>query len=225
MPNRKQKDCSKGKIYFIRSNNPEIKSKYVGSTIQTLAQRMTNHRANYKRWLNGKGNACAIYHYFKEYGIEQFHIELVEDYPCEREEQLLARENFFIRQEECVNKMAAINTPEERIEKGKQYYQEHKGEIKEYQTQYIQEHKEEITIKSKQYRQDHKEELKIKAKQYCEDNKEQVKQSQHKKYLKNAEAISIENKKLVTCVCGCEITKASLWFHLKSNRHKSLMCV
>ena len=202
MPNRKQKDCSKGKIYFVRSNNPEIKSKYVGSTIQTLAQRMSTHRANYKRWLAGKIAPCAIYYEFQKYGIEQFHIELIEDYPCEREELLLARENFFIRQEECVNKKMAILTPEERKEIKKHYQQEHKEEIKEYQTQYRQEHAEENKEYQTQYQQEHKEELTIKAKQYYDKNNE-----------------------LITCVCGCQIRKQSLRLHLKSNRHKSLMCV
>ena len=151
MPNRKQKDCSKGKIYFIRSNNPAIKGKYVGSTIQTLSLRMAGHRSAYNQWLAGKKNACAIFYEFQKYGIEQFHIELIEDYPCEREELLLARENFFIRQEDCVNKQMAILTPEETKQYRKQYQHEHNEEIKEYQKEYYQEHKEEIKQHDRQY--------------------------------------------------------------------------
>jgi hypothetical protein len=229
MPNRKQKDCSKGKIYFIRSNNPEIKSKYVGSTIQTLAQRMTGHRANYKAWLKGKCSACTIFYEFQKYGIQQFHIELIEDYPCEREEQLLARENFFIRQEECVNKIMAILTPEERKEenkaKCKQYYQEHKEEQNNRCKQYHQEHKEEIKQYLKQYHQEHKEEQNNRHKEYNQEHKEEIKEYLKQYRLEHKEEISIENKKLVTCVCGCEIQQCSLTRHLKSNRHKSLMCV
>ena len=157
MPNRKQKDCSKGKIYFIRSNNPEIKSKYVGSTIQTLSQRMGGHRRGYTHWLAGKAAACSIYHEFKKYGVEQFYIELIEDYPCEREEQLYARENFFIRQEDCVNKYMAIKPS---------------GGTKLY------------------------------YKNYYEDNKEKI-----------------------TCECGCVIVKQGFAYHIKSNKHKTLMCV
>ena len=200
MPNRKQKDCSKGKIYFIRSNNPEIKSKYVGSTIQTLAARMTGHRAGYKQWLKGTGNLCAIFYEFQKYGIEQFHIELIEDYPCEREEQLLARENFFIRQEECVNKIMAFTTHEEKKANCKQYYQEHKEELTIKSKQYRQEHKEENNARDKQYYQEHKEEIIIKKKQYYDKNNE-----------------------LITCVCGCQIKKQSLWSHRKSNRHKAFI--
>ena len=197
MPNRKQKDCSKGKIYFVRSNNPDIKVKYVGSTIQTLAQRMTGHRSDYKRWLEGKTGACAIYHEFQKYGVEQFHIELIEDYPCEREELLLARENFFIRQEECVNKYRAFITPEERKDYHKQYIQDNKEELKEKWAQYCNEHKEEISIKKKQYYQEHK------------------------------EKISIKGKEKITCVCGCIISSCygSLNRHLKSNKHKSIISV
>jgi len=200
MPNRKQKDCSKGKIYFVRSNNPEIKSKYVGSTIQTLAQRMSGHRSGYKEWLKGTGSSCAIYYEFQKYGIEQFHIELIEDYPCEREEQLLARENVFIRQEECVNKNMAITTHEElrtyktkwakdNPESSKKYFELHKEKIQEYQKQYAQTHKDEKKINDKRYYQEH----------------------------------SAELKEIITCVCGCQITKQSLTRHLKTNKHKAFI--
>jgi len=229
MPNRKQKDCSKGKIYFIRSNNPDITCKYVGSTIQTLAQRMTGHRAGYKRWLACKESACTIYYEFQKYGIDQFHIELIEDYPCEREEQLLARENFFIRQEDCVNKQMAILTPEERKDYRKQYHQEHKEELNKYhkeyyqanreyaleqQNKYHQEHKEEDNERCKQYQQEHREEHKARCKQYHQEHREEHKARCKQNYDKNNE--------LITCVCGCQIRKQCLNVHLKTEKHKSL---
>ena len=203
MPNRKQKDCSKGKIYFVRSNNPEIKSKYVGSTIQTLAQRMTGHRGGYKRWLVGKENACAIFYEFQKYGIEQFHIELIEDYPCEREEQLLARENFFIRQEDCVNKIMAILTHEERDEKRKQYYQGRKNEV---------------SVKGK-------EKIKCECGDIVSNSagslNRHIKTNKHKTLM--CTKLKELDKKTITCVCGCEITQKSLSRHLKSDRHKTLI--
>jgi hypothetical protein len=120
MPRRKQEDCSNGKIYMILSNNPDIQAKYIGSTIQTLAQRMAGHRRDYKRWLNGSSHSCSIYNEFQKYGIDQFHIELIEDYPCEREENLHSRENVFIRSINCVNQRSAFLT----VEENKQYRME-----------------------------------------------------------------------------------------------------
>ena len=114
MPNRKQVDCRNGKIYKIISNNPDINEVYYGSTIQTLCGRMSGHRADYKRWLNGKAGKCATYDLFEQYGVEQFHIELVELFHCEVEAQLHARENEYIRDNECVNKLSAITTPKEK---------------------------------------------------------------------------------------------------------------
>mgnify|MGYP005988885299 CR=1 FL=1 len=219
----REKDYSKGKIYFILSNNPDITVKYVGSTIQTLAQRMNGHRAGYKRWLEKKENPCAIFHEFKEHGIEQFHIELIEDYPCEREEQLLARENFFIRKEDCVNKISAILTPEERKEYKKKYKQEHIDKYKHYFSNYREQHREEAKTYAKQYYQNNTEKALQYRKEYVKINKEKIKQIQQKKYLKNAEAISIKNKELVTCVCGVEIQKCSLTRHLKTEKHKSII--
>lgn len=170
MPNRKQKDCSNGKIYKIISNNPDIKEVYYGSTIQPLSHRMSGHRSDYKRWLAGKASRCASFDLFEKFGIEQFHIELVELFPCEVEAQLHARENEYIRGNECVNKLSAFRTPEEIKEQQKKYNQEHKEEINEWNKKYYQEQKE-------------------------------------------------ERMKIITCECGCEITKASLTRHLKTNKH------
>jgi hypothetical protein len=231
MPNRKQKDCSKGKIYFVRSNNPEIKSKYVGSTIQTLAARMSSHRANYKAWLKGTGSSCTIFYEFQKYGIEQFHIELIEDYPCEREEQLLARENFFIRQEDCVNKKSAITTHEEHKEQCKRYHQEHKEELNKYSKEYYQANREYALEQQSKYYQEHKEEVKVQQKQYYQEHKEEVSEQMKQYYQEHKEEITArckqyyhKNNELITCVCGCQIKKQCLKGHLKSNKHKSLMC-
>ena len=44
-----------------------------------------------------------IYKAMIELGIEKFHIELIEDYPCENCEQLNAREGHFIRLFDSIN--------------------------------------------------------------------------------------------------------------------------
>ena len=44
---------SKGKIYKIVANTDEEYKPYVGSSCQTLCQRMAGHSANYKKWKKG----------------------------------------------------------------------------------------------------------------------------------------------------------------------------
>jgi hypothetical protein len=69
-------------------------------------------------------------------------IILVEDFPCERKEQLLAREQYYIDNTICVNRNRSI------VDK------------KAYNKQYKEDHKDEIKIKNKQYKKEHKEEIK-----------------------------------------------------------------
>ena len=163
-------DYSKGKIYKICSNNPEIKEVYYGSTVQTLSNRMTKHRAGYKSWINGKGGACSIFYFFKQYDLEQFHIELVLNYPCENKEELLKKENEYIRGYECVNKYVAYQSVQERKEHDKQYKEVNKERIK----QYIEANKEKITEYKKQYYEANKEKKAEYDKRYREANKERI---------------------------------------------------
>lgn len=146
---RGSEDWSLGKIYRIISNNPEVSVVYYGSTVQSLCRRMASHRSKYKRWCAGKQRSCSIFPYFKQYGIEQFHIELVEDFPCDNGEQLFTRENVYIRGFDCCNKYSAITTPEERTEQRKQHYQDNAEAISIKQKQHYQVNAESINIKKK----------------------------------------------------------------------------
>ncbi len=76
-------DLSKCKIYKITSlNNPELV--YFGHTCQSLAQRFTTHKApsnkSTSRMIIEKGDAIIL---------------LIEDYPCESENQARTREAFL----------------------------------------------------------------------------------------------------------------------------------
>ena len=80
------------KIYKVVSlNNPELV--YYGHTSQTLAQRFTTHKSkankSTSKQIIEKGDAVIL---------------LVEDYPCQSEDQARAREAFYILNNVCVNK-------------------------------------------------------------------------------------------------------------------------
>ena len=62
---------SNGKIYKIEPINGEDGDVYIGSTTKVyLLQRMTAHRSEYKRYLNGKGQNVRSDKSFDKYGIK-----------------------------------------------------------------------------------------------------------------------------------------------------------
>ena len=62
-----------GKIYVIRSHQTE--QVYIGSTVERLSARMSKHRAQYKRYKEGK---CGLTTSFKMLDYPDAYIELIE---------------------------------------------------------------------------------------------------------------------------------------------------
>ena len=83
---RNNKDYTKGKIYIIRNSQNDLT--YIGSTCQTLAQRMAQHRRDMKY---PKRQQYKLYQAMNELGVDAFYIELLEDYPCQKKEELLKK--------------------------------------------------------------------------------------------------------------------------------------
>ena len=79
-------DYNNSKIYTIRckTDNNLI---YVGSTTQPLSKRMVEHSSKHNKE-NSENYTKPLYIKMRELGIENFYIELYEDYPCERKEHL-----------------------------------------------------------------------------------------------------------------------------------------
>ena len=91
-----------GKIYCIQ--NPDRFGMYIGSTRINLSTRLAQHRAQYKFYEKGKG-----FHYLTSFNIMKGtdpYIEVLEDLGECTDEQLLAREGYYIDiyNHLCVNK-------------------------------------------------------------------------------------------------------------------------
>ena len=111
-------DYKNSKLYQILNNaNGGI---YVGSTTQPLYKRLFEHKSRAKCCHNSK-----IYKSMREMGIYNFYIELIELYPCNSKEELNSREGYYIREKGTLNMLVAGRT-------AKQYDEEHKKRIKEY---------------------------------------------------------------------------------------------
>ena len=148
---RENRDYQKGKIYTVKSlTSPDI---YVGSTIQTLNERMKCHRTDYKRnEVLGQNKEIVK-------DINEWYIELYELFPCKNITELTRREGDVIKEIGTLNKQIAGRTKQE-------YHKDHKEEIKQNQKQYRTDHKKEIKQNQKQYRTDHKQGAKEYQKQY-----------------------------------------------------------
>lgn len=116
-------DYSKGKIYKITGGGLT----YIGSTTVSLAQRMAQHRSDKKRWENGN-KKCSVTS-AKVLQYEDNAITLIEDVVCDRKEQLLARERYWIEQIKNVNKIIPTRSSEEYVQKRKEERKIHRQEL------------------------------------------------------------------------------------------------
>jgi len=131
-------DYSKSKIYKIESLSTGLI--YIGSTCQTLSQRLTDHKKHLKCFKNGKKNYITV---FKVLECDDCAIYLIEDYPCDRKETLLKREGEWIRKIDCVNKHIPGRTK-------KQYYLDNSDKIKKYKVQYYLKNYDKVNKNAKQ---------------------------------------------------------------------------
>lgn len=196
-----------GKIYKIEPKcEHEEGDVYIGSTTKNyLSQRMNNHRSMYKRWKNEKVNKhVRSYDLFDKYGLENCEIILVEIVNCETKEQLHAREKYYIKSMQCVNKTIPLRTSTE-------YYESIKDKKIEYnKTRYSENAvvREKILEQNKKYQIRNQEAIADKKKLYRENNKE---------------AIKLKKQENETCECGCEVRKDKLPRHQRTKKHEQLM--
>ena len=113
------KDYSNGKIYIIKNSINELT--YIGSTTQTLSQRMAQHR---KATRNPTAKRYKIYRCMRDLGVENLFIELIEYHTCNTQEELRRREGQLIKEfQPDLNKHVAGRTL-------KEYRQDFAEEIK-----------------------------------------------------------------------------------------------
>ena len=185
-------DYLEGKIYTIRckTDNSLI---YVGSTTQSLSMRMAGHRKEIYNE-NRKQYTKKLYKTIREMdNMNEWYIELYENFPCNNKEELLKKEGEIIRQIGTLNKEIAGRTK-------KEYRAENKERIRERDRQYEEENKEKIAARKKVYY----EKVKEKRKEQYEQNKENIMKIRLEKIL---------------CHCGCEVTRTNIAAHQKTKKH------
>jgi hypothetical protein len=169
-----------GKIYKLWS--PEGDDIYIGSTVNSLAKRKTVHKQNYN---NDRG--CSSKILFQKY--DDVRIELIEKFACENRMELNAREGYYIRTLDCVNKVISGRTPKEF---SKQWREANREKLKEYYKEYSKKYYQKNKEKIKEYSEDNREKIKEYKKQYHEKNKEYLNQKRKERHAKKKNLVSVQ---------------------------------
>ncbi len=189
-------DYQNGKIYKLWSPSNDLV--YIGSTTQNLSMRKGGHVVAFKNWQNGKRNFITSFTILE---CEDNRIDLLEAYPCNNKSELLAREGYWIKKSNCVNKRIAGRTV-------KEYYVDNKKEIIKKKKAYYVDNKEKINEYKKEYNIKNKEELSKKKKEYHENNKEKI-----KKY----------KQVRCSCSCGSNFRQDKISNHIKTEKHQNFL--
>ena len=146
-----------GKIYKLKS--PDHEKYYIGSTIDTLSQRLSRHLTN-------KKNECSS----RELG-KNLQIELIENYPCKSRKELNKREGEIQREHlgQIVNVCIAGRTMAE-------YKKDHPELVNDINTKYKANNEQKVKDEKKKWNENDKEhikeynrlyQLKLKEKRSC----------------------------------------------------------
>ena len=162
------------KIYKIVDNiNDNV---YIGSTCYSLKTRLSVHKSAYKRFLNGLGGNTKSFDVLKN---NDYKIELIENCNIKTKQELLARERFFIKNNECLNKNIPGRTDKE---------------IQQYQKEYYNDNKDKLDNFHKAYNETNKEKLKEKFICVCGGNYTHSQKSTHFKSIKHQKFLQSQNK-------------------------------
>lgn len=207
----------KGKIYKIVDNtNGDI---YIGSTIKTLQKRLIAHKADYNSWLNG--NDTSYYTSFEILKNNDYHIELLEDYPCNSKKELEKKETEYIKNNNCLNMKLPVRSLAE-------YYEDNKERLKEEHRNYKLNNKQKVDEYNKNYREKNKIQVEERSKKHYEENKEKIIMRSRKFYEENKDIIHQKQKiyreknklyEKITCECGAIVSKGYLTEHKKTKKH------
>jgi hypothetical protein len=128
-------DYQKAKIYAIMS--PHTTDVYIGSTCQELNDRYAKHK------YDSKSNNCTSN---KIINFGDAYIHLVEEYPCNTQQELFIKEGEYIRNTLfCINRQVAGRT-------NKEYYQDNIERIRKRHNDYDMLHKKEALERSRKHR-------------------------------------------------------------------------
>jgi len=203
-------DYSQGKMYRIVSPNHD--KVYIGSTVETLAQRFSVHKQ--------KRNCTAV----QIIDAGDARIEEIEAFPCLDKYQLEDREAELqlADWDGCVNKnvAGAVRRAGGMPAYQKGYYEAHLDQIKAKEKVYREANAEKIKANHKVYREANAEKIKAYHKVYREAHLDQIKAKDKVYYEANKEKLRAQHSKKCTCSCGATYRHSDKARHLRTKRHQ-----
>jgi len=197
------------KIYKIVS--PSTDKIYIGSTTQTLAQRLGKHLGSFKHYTIDDKRYMTSFEIIK---LGDYSIVLLEQCNFNNKQQLHEKEAHYIKQNinTCVNKYIPLRTDSE-------YRNDNKDSIAERKKQHYIDNKEHITEYNKQLRITNKDIIAEQKKQYYIDNKEHLTEYHKEYYITNKQVLTEQAKQPIQCECGIISTKRHLSRHQQTPKH------
>jgi len=207
-----------GLIYKLCCNDTNIKEEYVGSTVNFNERKRTHRDACINP--NNERYNMKVYKFIRENnGWDNWRMILVERFPCNDRRELETRERYFIELlESKLNGKIPTRTR-------KEYVEDNKDKIKEYQKVYRVEKKDEIKEKRKVYEDKNVDKFKEYRKVYYIENKDEILERRKEYRVEKKDEIKEKKKEKIICECGCEVNKDHIARHRQSQKHINLMIV
>ena len=183
---------SKAKIYKIIDNTNN--NVYIGSTCRTLKRRLSGHKSDYKRFLKGDFSNVKSFDIIKN---NDYKIELLENCNIKTKQELLQREKYFIKNNDCLNKVVPGRSRRE----------------------YKDDNKDKIKVSAKNYYIANQDKLKI----YRNDNKDKRKDYNKQYRIDNKDKINIKRNEKHNCLCGSKYTIQHKARHFKTTKHQEFV--
>jgi hypothetical protein len=186
---------------LIHKNATNDDMVYIGSTCD-VARRMYIHKSRCTNPNDIKHN-YKVYKYIRENGgFEEWKYEILDEIevPLKKCEERDKYEDNYIRKYDAVNKLNGCYS----IWSSKQYYEDNRDKMIEYQ---------------KEYRKNNVEEIKKQKKIYCEKNVDIMKERKKEYYEKNVNYMLEKRKEKKCCnICGSFVTKYDIKKHQRTQK-------
>ena len=169
---------------------------YIGSTVNELRFRLRDHKYHSSLYPTRR-----VYAHINKLGWKNVEIKLLEEFSCKTREELLQKEQEYIKgcegDPQCLNINGAFQTLEELKVVQSEYRKANRDTILKYKEEYRKENAEKIAEYNKQYTEQNKEAVKERKQAYIEANKEKIAE-QTKAYREtHKEAIAASKKEWV----------------------------
>ena len=179
-----------GSVYKLLCNDGHY---YIGSTKSELKCRLYQHKHHSILYPERK-----VYSYILTTGWENVKIVSIEEVSCSSREELLKKENEYIKKSLsdplCLNINKAVLTKEELLQDHRDYVQANKEKVDAYHANYRRENAEERREYTRQYAAEHPEQVKATRKTYYQENKAEILGKQYYYTEANKEVIQKRKK-------------------------------